>query len=122
MLRLTLLAQGVYFVATGIWANVHRRSFEWVSGRKTDYWLVRCVGVLVLAVGVFIGRAALRPRVERDTVMLAAASAVGLAAVEGYFAAKRRISLVYLLDAAAEALFVAGALLGWRRGASRRQR
>src|SRR4051812_24030627 len=30
--------QGVYYVASGAWAVVHRPSFEAVSGKKTDYW------------------------------------------------------------------------------------
>ena len=44
--RRILQAQGAYYVATGVWAVVDRRGFETVSGRKTDYWLVRTVGLL----------------------------------------------------------------------------
>jgi len=30
------LAQGLYFAGTGIWPLVHMRSFEAVTGRKTE--------------------------------------------------------------------------------------
>lgn len=32
---------GGYFLLTGIWPLVHRRSFERVTGPKSDYWLVQ---------------------------------------------------------------------------------
>ena len=50
--RTTILrAQGAYYVLSGLWAVVDRRGFETVTGRKTDYWLVRTVGLLAAAIG-----------------------------------------------------------------------
>jgi hypothetical protein len=115
LLRAALLAQACYYVITGIWGNVHRSSFEAVSGKKQDYWLVRCVGLLVLVIGVFIGRAAVKPRVADDVVGVAMSSAVGLGLIEGYFGWKNRISRIYVGDAVAEAVFAGLTLLGWRR-------
>jgi hypothetical protein len=43
--------QAAYYLMTGLWPLFHRRSFEAVTGPKTDYWLVRTVGVLVAAIG-----------------------------------------------------------------------
>ena len=42
--RRSIGIQAAYYTLTGIWPIVHRRSFEAVTGRKTDYWLVQMVG------------------------------------------------------------------------------
>ena len=100
-------AQAGYYLTTGIWPLVHRRSFEAVTGPKVDFWLVRTVGINVAAIGaglaVAIRRGTLSPEM-RATAMVAAA---GLGVVDAIYVAKRRIRSVYLLDAVAEALFVA---------------
>jgi hypothetical protein len=46
-----LIAQGGYYVATGVAPFVSRRLFERVTGPKADWWLVQTVGVLVTAAG-----------------------------------------------------------------------
>jgi hypothetical protein len=61
---LVALAQGAYYLLTGVWPLLSLRTFELVTGPKTDDWLVRTVGVLVLAVvlavlGVLLGLVAL---------------------------------------------------------------
>lgn len=105
LVRLAWL-QGIYFVVAGAWPLVHMASFEAVTGPKTDDWLVRTVGVLVLVVGVVLLASALRLRVPAEVALLAAGSALGLAAIEVVFATRDVISDVYLLDAAAEAVLV----------------
>jgi hypothetical protein len=35
--------QGGYYLLTGIWSLVHRRSFEAITGPKHEYWLVQSV-------------------------------------------------------------------------------
>lgn len=44
--------QGIYFLLTGLWPLVSIESFQWVTGPKTDLWLVYCVGCLVAVIGV----------------------------------------------------------------------
>ena len=44
------IAQGAYFLGTGVWPLVLMPSFESVTGPKVDKWLVRTVGVLRLGV------------------------------------------------------------------------
>ena len=99
--------QAGYYVATGIWPLVHRRSFEAVTGPKADFWLVRTVGINVAAIGaglaLAIRRGALSPEM-RATALVAAA---GLGVVDTIYVARRRIRSVYLLDAAAEVVFLA---------------
>jgi hypothetical protein len=36
-----LIAQGVYYLVSGVWPLVHRRSFEAVTGRRTDFCISR---------------------------------------------------------------------------------
>src|SRR5919204_5012298 len=101
------IGQGLYYLATGVWALVSIRSFEAVTGPKTDRWLVKTVGVLVSVIGVVLALAGWRRRVDPEPALLAAGSAAGLAAIDTVYAAKGRISKIYLLDAAAEVALVA---------------
>lgn len=99
------LGQGAYFAATGVWALVDVDSFQLVTGPKTDVWLVKTVGALVLVLGATLLLAA-RPRVERETVALVAGSALALAAIDVAYVAKGTISPIYLADAAVEIALV----------------
>jgi hypothetical protein len=112
--RLALGLQAAYFLVTGVWPLFHRRSFETITGNKHDFWLVQTVGALVAVVGVVLGRATLAGRQsDADVLALAVGSAAALGAIESYYAATRRISSVYLADAALESALIAGLL--WRR-------
>lgn len=102
----TAQAQGVYFLATGVWPLVSRRTFERVTGPKIDFWLAQTVGVLVATVGGTLLLAERRGRITRELELLAAGSAAGLGIVDVVFALRRTISKVYLLDAALEAALV----------------
>src|SRR4051812_31621926 len=46
MTRWVLSFQGIYYLLTGVWPLVGMATFEFVSGTKTDKWLVNTVGVL----------------------------------------------------------------------------
>lgn len=110
--------QAVYYVATGVWPLVDMRRFEAVTGPKTDRWLVKTVGVLVATTGLSLELAARRRRFPPELVLVAAGNAAALAAVDGVYVAKRRISPIYLLDAAAEVALLAGWARVWWRGRS----
>ena len=93
-----------------MWPLAHRRSFEWVTGRKTDFWLAQAVGATVAAIGLGLAQAASRRQpIAPELRTIGVASAVGLTLIDVIFVARRRISPVYLLDAAAETALV----LGW---------
>ena len=100
-------AQAVYFVATGAWPLVHIPSFLAVTGPKTDLWLVRTVGVLVLVIGVVIGLAAYRGGIDGQVITLAIGGAVALTAVDVIYVLKRVIPRIYLLDAVVEVVLMA---------------
>ena len=99
--------QASYYGLTGAWPIVHRRSFEAVSGAKTDYWLVRMVGALTTAIAVTLAVGARAEDVSPETRALALSSAASFAAVDGYYGARRRISKVYLIDLLLQACLIA---------------
>ena len=54
--------QAAFYVSTGVWPLLHRRSFERVTGPKTDFWLAQTVGLIVAAIGIGLAQAASRER------------------------------------------------------------
>lgn len=100
--------QGVFYLATGIWPLLHMDSFEAITGPKRDRWLVKTVGALVAVTGGLLSVGAVRGRISGDLVGLAAGEAAALTGIDVVYAAKGRISKVYLLDALAEVLLIAG--------------
>ena len=102
------VTQGAFYVATGVWPFVSMRSFEAVTGPKPEPWLVKTVGGLISVVGGVLASAGLQRRVTRELAWLGAGSAAVLAGIDLWYVGRRRISPVYLLDAAAEAIIAAG--------------
>lgn len=119
--RFILGAQGAYYLATGTWAVAHRRSFEAVTGPKTDYWLVSTVGLLAAAIGGSLLVAARRDRPSREAVSLAVAAGSAFSAVDVVGVAFRILRPVYLGDAALHlaAAAAAGRPRRLRSGAAR---
>jgi hypothetical protein len=98
--RLALL-QGAYYLVSGLWPIISLRTFEQVTGPKTDGWLVKMVGLLAAVIGaVLAGRAASG---ERPDVALAVGSAAAFGVIDVVYAGRGRISPIYLADAAVEA-------------------
>ena len=111
--------QGAYYLATGIWPVLNRRSFEAVSGRKHDFWLVRTVGAITAAAGLSITIASRRNESTAEMAALKLGTALGFAAIDFTYGLKRRISPVYLLDGAIQTMFIAAhVLLGDEPGKS----
>jgi hypothetical protein len=106
--RTLAVAQGSYFALTGAWPLVSRRTFELVTGPKQDFWLVKTVGVLVTVMGGVMMAAGIRDCVSPEVHLLGQGTAAGFAIIDSYYVQQRRISRVYLLDALAEVLLLAG--------------
>lgn len=109
------LVQALYFLVTGIWPLVEIRSFQKISGPKTDIWLVKTVGVLVGVIGGVIALAGSRRRITPEISELAIGSSAGLAAIDVFYVARGRISRVYLLDALLELVLIGAWSVALRR-------
>lgn len=111
------LAQGLYFLVTGLWPVVHIRSFERITGPKHEDWLVRTVGLFVTSIGAALTWSAIRRDVDEHTRTLGALGALAPALIDTYEGGRGRISRVYLVDAAVEWLITAL----WARTPTRRR-
>ena len=106
MTRVVAALQGVYYVLTGFWPIVNMYTFEAVTGPKRDDWLVHTVGVLVIAIGLVLLNAARTAQVTSSVVILAIASAAGLALIEYVYVVQRVIWPIYMLDAIGEMVLI----------------
>ena len=100
------LTQGAYYLVSGTWSVVHIDSFQKVTGRKTDLWLIKTVGLLLVAVGGGLIFAAAGRQFVPGIVFIAMASAAALLAIELVYVRKRIISPIYLADALVEVGFL----------------
>lgn len=76
-MRFVAAGQGVYYLLTGLWAILHRPSFEIFTGPKTDYWLVVTVSLQICVVGVTLLAAGVKNGVSLPVRLLALCSAAG---------------------------------------------
>jgi hypothetical protein len=94
--------QGSFYVVSGLWPLLHMRSFEAVTGKKTDKWLVRTVSGLLVTIGIVQALSPDKPQGLVPARQLGMGTAATLAAIDLVYAAKGRISKIYVLDAAIE--------------------
>jgi UDP-N-acetylmuramyl pentapeptide phosphotransferase/UDP-N-acetylglucosamine-1-phosphate transferase len=118
--RLTALGQSLFYIATGVWSLVGIKSFQKVTGPKTDVWLVKTVGALVIVIGSVLGMAGARRTESSEIAVLGAGSAAALAAIDVVYVSRKRISPIYLLDAVAEGSLIAMWAAGWQLKSNRR--
>jgi hypothetical protein len=112
MRRRALIAMVAYYVATGAWPLAHMASFEAVTGKKLDKWLVKMVGALAVANGFALAVGARREDPSEETIALAVCSAIAFASIDVVYVARGRIRPVYLGDAAVEVALAAAVLFG----------
>lgn len=88
------------------------RSFEAVTGPKADKWLVQMVGLLAATIGgTLLNGARHGGRIDQAVFTLAILSALSFTAIDTTYALRRRISPIYLGDAACELTIVSGLYL-----------
>ena len=87
-------------LASGLWPLLSIKSFEAVTGPKTDVWLVKTVGGLLSVVGLHTILSSQTGTDARKGGAVAGGVSATLAYISGFYAIRRRISKVYLLDSA----------------------
>ncbi len=110
--RTIVAAMAAYYVGTGAWPIVHMRSFEAVTGRKTDRWLVHMVGALAIANGIALGAGVMRREPGAETYTLAIGSIVAFTSIDVTYVLRGTIAPIYLGDAVLEMLFAAALWIG----------
>lgn len=97
---------GLYFFVAGIWPILHMPSFTAVTGPKTDLWLVRTVGMLVLVIGAGLMLSAFRKFVTLPVILIGTGAAFGFILIDIIYVVQNVISPVYLLDAGIEIILL----------------
>ncbi len=100
--RRILRFQAAYYCATGLMPLVSMRCFEAVTGKKCDRWLVQMVGLLATAIGISLGLSSVSEEIEPASLALFCSSALAFAGIDIVHTCRRRISPIYLVDAAIE--------------------
>jgi hypothetical protein len=104
--RSLAIGQGIFYAITGFWPILSRETFEKVTGPKHDFWLVNTVGVIIGSIGLMMISAGYNRRVTPEIRGIGMSAAAGLTAIDIVYVKKKRISPVYLLDAAAETILI----------------
>jgi hypothetical protein len=97
--RAAALLHGLYYGIGGGWPLVHLESFERVTGGKWDDWLVRTVGWLMVSLAAGFLPAS-RRGASRELQIIGLLSSASVGGIAAYYGWRRRISRLYLLDAA----------------------
>lgn len=116
--RALAAAHAGYLIATGVWPLLHRRSFERVTGEKTEFWLVRTVGGLAAAVGLALAVSVAKGSKTAEAATLALATGVAFGAAD--VRAARSESAVYLGDLVLQLAFAPAWLSRWNEAAGSR--
>jgi len=103
-----VLGQGLYYFISGFWALLSMRTFEKVTGPKTDHWLVRTIGLMLVVIGSALITGGIRKTITPELVVLGAGIAGVLLGIDIFYVTKKKISRIYLFDAVAELIFIMG--------------
>ena len=104
--RFVLWVQGIYTLITAIWPLVHIESFMEVTGYKTDIWLVKTVGALLIPVSVCMLMHLFIRTDHRPVIALGGLTAVAFICIDFYFALNDIIPNIYMADGVVEIFFL----------------
>jgi hypothetical protein len=105
LFRSLLWIQSIYTLVTGLWPIIDIESFMVVTGYKTDQWLVKTVGALLIPVAVCMITHLFIPTDHRPVLLLALGTALAFLCIDFYYALNDVISDIYLADGVLQAAF-----------------
>lgn len=114
--RIILGMQGGYYLLTGLWPLLHIQSFMEITGYKTDVWLVKTVGILIVCAAVAFIVDLLYKENSSAIAFLSVSSAVGLLSIDIYYSLTSEISTIYLIDAALQLILIEAWIIFFGRG------
>ena len=106
--RFLLGVHATYYLLTGLWPILHIRSFMEVSGYKTDIWLVKTVGALILCIGLTQLRELFTRSYSAAVAFLSVVAATSLLVIDLYYGLSHVISRTYLVDAVIQFMLIGG--------------
>jgi hypothetical protein len=93
-----IIIQAAYYLLTALWPLIDIQSFMLVTGPKTDIWLVKTVGALLIPASLTL-LTYIYIRQERWPVLVLGPSlCLAFISIDVYYAMRDIISDVYLLD------------------------
>ena len=104
-----IIIQASYTLITAIWPIIHIQSFMEVTGYKTDVWLVKTVGALLIPISSSLLMHLFVITDRRPAIVLGSFSCVAFIVIDFYYASNDVISDIYMLDGVVQILL----LLGW---------
>jgi hypothetical protein len=107
--RWLIIAQSTYTMITAIWPLIDIHSFMLVTGYKTDIWLVKTVGVLLIPIAATQILFLIIQSDPRVIIFLSSLVAVAFIIVDCVYALSDVISDIYLVDAGIQVIF----LIAW---------
>jgi sulfite exporter TauE/SafE len=84
------------------------RTFEKVTGPKTDHWLVKTIGLLLVVIGLALITGGVRRTITPEMAILGVGTAGALLGIDVFYVSIKKISRIYLLDAVAELILIVG--------------
>jgi hypothetical protein len=106
LIKTLISIQAGYTLFTAIWPIVHIESFMEVTGYKTDIWLVKTVGALLIPVAACLLSYIVIKSDRRPGAILGTLTCIAFISVDFFYATADVISDVYLLDGAVHVIFL----------------
>jgi hypothetical protein len=103
--------QGAYYLLSGLWPLLSIETFQAITGPKTDLWLVKTVGLLLMVNGLILSLGGYLRQINWPISVLSIGTALAIAGIELVYVIHGTISAIYLLDAALEIPFI----IAWLR-------
>lgn len=103
--RVVPCLQAIYYFLTAVWPFIHLDSFLWITGEKTDIWLLKAVSLLLLPFVLLLAYLTFNPKKNYIIVGSVIIACLGLAGIDLYYSSARIIKWVYLIDGVFQLLF-----------------
>lgn len=106
VLKAIIWVQGIYTLITAVWPIIHVDSFMEVTGPKTDVWLVKTVGALLIPLAACLMSYLFIETDRRPAFILGTLSCVAFISIDFYYALKDIIPNIYMADGVLQILFL----------------
>jgi len=106
--QLLVIVQSIYTLITAVWPIIHIESFMEVTGGKTDVWLVKTVGALLIPVSACLMAYLFINTDRRPAMILGGLSSIAFICVDFYYSLTDVICDIYMADGYLQIIFLCG--------------